>query len=156
MNINITLLGEMITFFVLVFITVKYIWPPFILAMKARQQKIADGLAEAERGRNKLKVAEQRSMEMLREVRLEASQIFEKANTRANQLLDEAKFKGIEEGQRMIERARLEIHQQEQGAREHLRQELVNLMVAVASKILEKQLDPTTHHVMIENAISEI
>lgn len=156
MNINLTLFGEMITFAILVWVTLKFIWPPLVKAMTERQEKIADGLAAAERGQNKLKLADKRTADMLREVKRDSAKILEKANARSTQILDEAKRRGIQEGNRMIEIAKLEITQQTQAAKAALRSEFSDLVISATEKLLEKNLDKKTHEKMLDELISEI
>ena len=87
MNLNLTFFGEMITFAVLVFVTMKYIWPPITKAMQDRQQKIALGLAAAERGQHDLEIAQERSAEQLREATKKAHVILEQADLEAAKII---------------------------------------------------------------------
>lgn len=156
MDINATIFGEMLTFAVLIWVTLKYIWPLLIKTMRERQEKIAEGLEAAERGKNKLKTAEQRSVEMLRDVRLQASKIFEKANFKAGQIIDEARARGYKEGQRMIEQSKLEIAQRSRSVEEHLRDELAALVLRATERVLNQAVDEHTHEKMIQQLIAEI
>ncbi len=156
MNINLTLFGEMITFAIFVWVTMKYVWPPIVKAMKERQEKIAKGLEDAERGELKLKLAEQRTANMLREVKRDSAKLLEKSNARATQIIDEAKRRGMQEGHRMIEIAQLEINQQTQTAKENLRVEFSDLVISATEKLLEKNIDKQAHERMLEEIISEI
>ncbi len=156
MDINMTLFGEMITFAILIWVTMKFIWPPIVKAMQERQEKIAEGLSAAERGQHKLKLAEQRTADMLREVKRDSAKILEKSNARAIQIIDDAKQRGFQEGQRMIEVAKLEINQQSQLAKEALRVGFSDLVVSATEKLLEKNLDKKAHEKMLDELISEI
>ncbi len=156
MDINMTLFGEMITFAILIWVTMKFIWPPIVKAIQERQEKIAEGLAAAERGEHQLKLAEQRTSDMLREVKRDSAKIVEKTNARANQIVDDAKQRGVQEGQRMIEVAKLEINQQMQLAKEGLRTSFSDVVISATEKMLEKNLDKKTHEKMLDELISEI
>ena len=156
MDINMTLFGEMITFAILVWVTMKFIWPPIIKAMQERQEKIAEGLAAAERGEHQLKLAEQRTADMLREVKRDSAKIVEKTNARVSQMIDDAKQRGVQEGQRMIEVAKLEINQQTQLAKEALRIGFSDVVISATEKVLEKNLDKKAHEKMLNELISEI
>ena len=124
--------------------------------MQERQEKISEGLSAAERGEHKLKLAEQRTADMLREVKRDSAKILEKTNARANQIIDDAKQLGVQEGQRMIEVAKLEINQQTQLAKEALRAGFSDQVIFATEKILEKNLDKKAHEKMLNELISEI
>lgn len=156
MNINLTLLGEMITFAILVWVTMKYIWPPIVKAMEERQKKIADGIAAGERGHKQLKLAEQRTADMLREVKRDSAKILEKANARSNQIIDEAKQRGLHEGQKLIESAKIEIQQQQVTAAADLKNRFSSLVIDAAGQILEKEIDQKAHDTMIAQLAEEI
>ena len=156
MDINLTLFGELITFMILVYVTLKFIWPPITKAMQDRQKKIADGLEAGERGRNKLKQAEKQTAEMVKESKIKSEKIIEGANARASQIVDDAKERGQQEGQRMIENAKSTIMQETQSAKEGLRKELANLVIAATAKVIEKEMDQTTHHQLVDEIISKV
>ena len=90
MNINITLLGQMISFAILIWFTVKFIWPPLMKAIEERQQKIAEGLAAADRSQKDLAQAQDKVNDIVREARSKANEIIEQAHSRGNQIIDQA------------------------------------------------------------------
>lgn len=156
MEINITLLGQMITFAVFVWFTMRYVWPPIMRAMKARQQRISEGLEAAEQGKKELELAQHKSTEIIREAKLEASQIVEQANNRAAQILEEAKEDARQESQKILNRAHQEVEQMTLTAKEELRNELSSLVVDGAEKVVEKEIDPKTHQKMLDELVAEL
>lgn len=145
MDINASLIGQAITFVVLVLFTLKFVWPPLVKALDDRAAKIADGLAAADRARQDLDNAEKKAAERLREAKQHAAEIIAQAEKRAAQLVDEAKEGAKQEGERLIAGAQAEIGQQIQHAKEVLRQQVAELAVAGAEKILQREVDQTKH-----------
>ena len=91
MNINLTLIGQMVAFVCFVVFCMKFVWPPIIAAMREREKKIADGLAAADRANHDLELAQEKAVERLKEAKNEAAGIVDSANKRANQIVEEAK-----------------------------------------------------------------
>lgn len=145
MNLNATLLGQMITFAVFVWFTMKYVWPPITKALEEREKKIADGLAAGERGHHDLELAQAKSIETLKAARDSATHILADANTRASHILKEAKEVAVQEGQLMITRAEAEILQKYNQARKALRAETATLAVSMAEKIVQREIDVARH-----------
>ena len=145
MSITITLFGQILTFIVLVWFIQKFLWGPITDMMEARSKRIADGLAASERGKHELELAEQRSAERLREAKQDASDIIVAANKRSHEIIEDAKEQGRVEGQRQIEVAVAEIEQEVNRIKEDLRRQFVNLTLATAEKILEREVDATAH-----------
>ncbi len=109
MDIGMTLLGQALTFAILIAFTAKFIWPPLMAAIEERQQKIAEGLAAADRSKKDLAQAEEKVNEVLREARVKANEIITQAETRRAQIIDLAKEEAIEEGNRQKAAAAAEI-----------------------------------------------
>jgi len=156
MDINATLLGQIITFALLVWFVMKYVWPPITKAMSDRESKIAAGLAAAERGKAELENAENQVLTIIRGAKLEASHIVELANKRSQQILDEAKEQSRQEGMRIIEQARQEITREIAQAKESLRKQLAGLAVAGAEKIIQRKLDLSTETALLDEFVAEI
>ena len=156
MNINLTMIGQTIGFFIFIAFCVKYVWPPIVQAMQERQKKIADGLAASDRANQDLELAQQRATQELREARDEAAAIVEKANKRANQIVEEAKTEAREQGDRLLAQARDEIEQERQQARDALRAEVASLAIAGAEKILESSVDAKAHSEMLDKLSAEL
>ena len=145
MNINATLFGQMLVFAVLVWFTMKFVWPPIMKALDERAKKIADGLAAAERGRQDLASAETRAADLERAARARGQDILAAAEKRAAEIVDEAKGQAKAEGDRLIVAAQAEIDQQASRAKETLRDQVAALAVAGAEKILRREVDARAH-----------
>lgn len=156
MNINLTLLGQMITFALLVWVTMKYVWPPIMQAMQERQKKIADGLAAAERGQNEQKLAEERAAKLIHEAKQEASEIVSLAQKRASEIVEGAQNTAREEADRIKASATAEIEQEVTRAKEDLRKQVGAIAVAGAERILKKEIDAKAHDQVIEDLVAQI
>ncbi len=156
MNINLTLLGQMITFVLFVWITKRYIWPPIIKALKDRQAKIADGLAAAEKGHLELVRAQEQVLLNLKESKEQGANIILEAKKQSDSIIDAARQSAHEEGQRIITQAHAEVAQMVSQAKETLRKEVATLALFGAEKILEKGVDSGTHQQMLEKLAQEI
>jgi F-type H+-transporting ATPase subunit b len=142
---NITLLGQALTFAVLVWFTMKFVWPPLTNMMDARAKRIADGLSAAERGKQDLEAAEKRVGEELRKARQQATEVLHAAEKRAHQIVDEAADAARAESARIVADAKTEIDQEVMRSKESLRQHVAELAVAGAQQILQREIDPAKH-----------
>ncbi len=156
MSITITLFGQILTFIVLVWFLQKFLWGPITEMMDARNKRIADGLAAADRGKHELELAKQRATNHLREAKQDASDIIAAANKRANKIIEEAKAQGQVEGQRKIDAALAEIEQELNRAKEDLRLKFVDLTLASAEKVLEREIDAATHGEFLNQMIKKL
>jgi F-type H+-transporting ATPase subunit b len=156
MNPNITLLGQMISFAILIWFTVKFIWPPLMNAIEERQKKIADGLAAADNGRRSLEQGQAQVNEMLREARVKANEIIEQARARANQVIDQAKNDAIAEAGRQKAVAEAEIVAAANRAKEDLRKQVSALAVTGAEKLLRREIDANAHKALLDELAAEI
>lgn len=156
MNINLTLIGQIIAFAVFVAFCMKFVWPPLINAMQERAKKIADGLDAANRAERDLKLAQEKAGSQLREAKEQAAQIIEQANKRAGQIIDEAKESASQEGDRLKAAAQAEIDQEVNRAKETLRNQVSALAVAGASKILETSIDVEKHNELLNKLAEEL
>lgn len=145
MNINATLIGQSITFFVFVWFCMKFVWPPIMNALNERKKLIADGLAAGERGKHELELASKRATENLHEAKQKAAEIIAQADKRAVQLIEEAKAAAKAEGDRMIASAQASVAQETVRAKEALRAQVADLAVAGAEKILRREIDAKAH-----------
>lgn len=155
MNLNATLLGQMITFAVFVWFTMKFVWPPITKAMADREKKIADGLAAGERGQHDLELAKAKSMETLKQAKESAAHIIAEANTRASHIVMEAKEAAVHEGSVMISRAEAEIEQKYNHAKEELRAETAALALSMAEKIVGRDIDASAHKKLLDEMVAE-
>ncbi len=156
MNMNLTLIGQSITFAIFVWFCMKFIWPHLINALEARKQRIADGLAAAERGKHELELSTKRATENLVEAKQKSAEIIAQAEKRASQMIEEAKMAAREEGDRLIAAAKAEIEQEGHRAREALRGEVAALVVAGASRILRREVNPQAHADLLEAIQNEL
>jgi F-type H+-transporting ATPase subunit b len=145
MNINLTLIGQSITFAVFVWFCYAYVWPPLVNALTERKNKIADGLAAAERGQHEQELAEKKAAERLKDAKGQAAEIIAQAQKRASEIVDEAKGDARTEADRIKAGANAEIEQEVNRAREQLRQEVVTLAIQGAEKVLGKEVDKDAH-----------
>jgi F-type H+-transporting ATPase subunit b len=156
MNINATIIGQTIVFLILIWFSVKFIWPPLLKAIEDRQKKIADGLAAAERGQKELHQANDEAATIVNEAREKALKIVDQANRRSNEIIEEARATAISEGQRLVGDARQEVALEQARARDALRKDVARLAVAGASRLLEREVDATAHADLIEKLAREI
>jgi F-type H+-transporting ATPase subunit b len=155
-NINATLFGQMLVFAVLVWFTMKFVWPPIMKALDERAKKIADGLAAAERGRQDLASAETRAADIERQARTRAQELITAAEKCAAEIVDEAKTQAKAEGDRIVAGARAETEQDTQRAKDVLRKQVAALAVAGAEKILRREIDAKAHADMLSGLEREL
>lgn len=156
MSINATLIGQMITFALLVWFTMKYVWPPIMDAMDARKKKIADGLAAAEKGQQDILLAEKRAKGVLKEAKNESAELINKAQKRANEIVEESKGDAKQEGDRLIAAAKDHIEQEMHQAQEGLRKEVAALALGAAEQILKAEVDKDKHKSIVDKASSQL
>ena len=156
MNINLTLFGQMIAFVAFVWFCMKFVWPPILAAMAEREQKIADGLAAADRASHDLELAKEKAVERLKEAKEEAAGIVDSANKRANQIVEEAKDAATVEADRVKASAQAEIEQETNRAREQLRGQVAALSLAGAEKVLGAAIDKDAHNDLVDKLADEL
>jgi F-type H+-transporting ATPase subunit b len=156
MNINLTLVVQMIVFIVLIWFTMKFVWPMILGPMEERSKKIAVGLAAGEKGQQELAQARDRADAIVREARERATQIVEQAQRQANDLVEQAKGTATSEGVRLVEAAKQQIELETSHAREALRREVATIAVSAASKVLEREIDPRAHADLISKLATQI
>lgn len=156
MNINATLIAQAIMFTIFVWFCMRFVWPPIVNALEARKKQIADGLAAADRGRHELELAAKRASENLHEAKQKSAEIIAQAEKRATQLVEEAKGAAREEGDRLIAAAKAEIEQESHRAREALRADVAQLVVAGASRILRREVDAKAHSDLLDAIKAEL
>lgn len=156
MNINLTLVVQMLVFAAFVWFTMKLVWPPLEKALQARQDKIADGLSAAERGRRELELAQHRINGDLKQAKATAAEIVDKANKRASQIIETAKEEAKIEAQAQVKIAREQLLQEINQAKDQLRKQVASLAVAGAEKILSKEIDEKANSALLDSMIKEI
>ena len=145
MNINLTIIGQLLAFSVFVWFTMRFVWPPLSDALETRRKKIAEGLAAAERGQNEQRLAEERAKDVIKQAKQQAAEIVAAAQKRSNDMVEESKTTAREEGERIKEAAHADIEQEVNRAREQLRKQLAKLVVQGAEQILAKEIDAKAH-----------
>ncbi|MCZ6853122.1 MAG: F0F1 ATP synthase subunit B [Gammaproteobacteria bacterium] len=156
MNINWTIVGQSVTFFVVIWFCWKFIWPPLIDAMRERQKTIADGLAAAEQAEKDLELAQERADAQLKEAKQEAQGIIDATRSRANQMIEEAKSDARAEGERLKEAALAEIDQEINRAKEALRAQVAALALTGAEKVLGATIDAEKHSEILNQLAAEL
>ena len=156
MNINATLIVQMIVFLVLVWATMSLAWPYIVGQMQEREKRIALGLAAAEQGQKDLSEAKSRAEDVIKEARTRALAIEAQARTQANQIVDDARKAASLEGEKALASAKSQIELESNRARDSLRGQVVSLAVAGAKRVLEKEIDPKTHGELLDQLAAKL
>jgi len=156
MNLNATIIGQMIAFLLFVAFCMKYVWPPIMAALEERTKKIADGLAAAERGRHEQQLAEKRAIQVIHEAKEQANEIISQAQRRGNEIVDESKDNARIEGDRILTSAKAEIDQEANRAKDELRSQVGTVALAGAAKILSREIDDKAHTDLLEELVGQI
>jgi F-type H+-transporting ATPase subunit b len=149
-NLNLTLLGQAITFAIFIWFTMKFVWPPIMQAIQKRQQEIADGLAAATAGQNSLEQAHKVANEELSAARKKAAEVIDNAQKRAEQMIGAAQEKAQAEGQRLLDQAHEQIALDMQKAREKLQREIAQIAIAGAQQLLERSIDEKVQQELVD------
>ncbi len=156
MNINATLIIQALVFFVVIIITMKYIWPQILGAMEEREKKIADGLAAGDRAEKELNQAKAKVETLIVEAKEQASHIKDQATQMATKIKDQAKSDALAEKERQLNAAKAEIEQEANRAKEALRQQVSALAIAGTEQLLSKEVDAGKHADLLDDLIKEI
>ncbi len=149
MNLNATLIAQLIVFLVLVWFVIQYVWPPLAKALDERADKIAEGLAAAERGKSDFEQAEKKVAELLGEGREQVTAIIANAEKRAAQIVEEAKVQAQSEAARITAQAKADADQEINRVREALREQVAFLAVQGAEAILRREVNESQHAQML-------
>ncbi len=156
MNINSTIIGQMIAFAIFVWFCMKFVWPPLIGAINERQRKIEEGLNAAEKAKADLASAEQKAEAEFAAAKTEAAAIIDKANRTASQMIEDAKEQARVESERIISAAHSTVEQEVAQTREQLRSQVAALAVLGAEKILQDKVDEQKHASMLEQLAAKL
>ncbi len=156
MNLNVTMFVQALVFAAFIFITVKWVWPMILVHVEARQKLIADGLAEAERGRSSLADAHKQTDILMRDARARAQEIVAAAEKAASQRVEESKSQAKTEGERLLAAANAQIQQEVQSAKQVLREQVASLAVSGAEKILQREVDARAHAQMLDQLKAQL
>ena len=156
MNLNATLFIQLLVFFILAWVTMKFIWPPLIAAIDERRTRIAEGLASAEKGAASLTEAKAAATEIVKEAHARAGKIVDQASKRHSEMLEEARGAAIAQGERLLADARKEVALESSRVREQLRREVALIAVAGAGKLLAREIDAKAHTELLDKLALEI
>ena len=156
MSINATLFVQCIVFLILVLFTMKFVWPPIAKALDERAQKIADGLAAADKAKTELTAVNKRVEQELAQTRNETASRLADAESRGQAIIEEAKARATEEANKIVAAARAEAEQQTIQAREALRNQVAELAVKGAEQILRKEVDAGIHADLLNRLKTEL
>lgn len=156
MNINLTIIGQVISFAIFVWFCAKYVWPPIVNAMATRESKIADGLAAADRAVRDLELAQDKATDQLRLAKQEAAGIIEQARKQGAVVIEEAKQKAREEGDRLRAAAEAEIEREFNRAREELRSKVAQLAIAGAEQILQRSVGEAANSELVDSLAAQL
>jgi len=155
-NINLTIIGQVISFAIFVWFCAKYVWPPIMNAMEEREKKIADGLAAADRAVRDLELAQDKATDQLRQAKQEAAGIIELARKQAGLVIEEAKQKAREEGERLLVAAEAEIEREFNRAKEELRGKVAQLAIAGAEQILQRSVGEAANSELVDSLAARL
>ena len=156
MNITVTLLAQIIAFGLLIWFVNKVMWGPLSGIMEARQKRIADGLAAAEKGKHEEELAKKKALEVLKEAKDQAADIVAQGQKRASEIVEEAKETARAEGDRIVAAANAEIEREINQAREALRAQVASIAIAGAEKVLRREIDAKSHDALLNELAAEI
>ena len=156
MSINATLIAQMIVFLILIWFTMKFIWPALMKAMDERARRIEDGLSTADRARKELAAADARAAEEIKHARAEAATIIERANQQAGQIVDKARADALAEAAKQKATAQADIDNMAHHARAELRGQVASLAMAGAEKILGREINADAHKALLDQLVAEI
>ncbi len=156
MNITVTLIAQMIAFGLLIWFVNKVMWGPLSGIMEARQKRIADGLAAAEKGKHEEVLAKKKALEVIKEAKGQAADIVAQGQKRASEIVEEAKVTARTEGERIVTAANADIEREINQAREALRAQVASISVAGAEKVLKREIDAKSHDALLNDLAAEI
>jgi F-type H+-transporting ATPase subunit b len=156
MEIGMTLLGQALSFALLIWFSVKFIWPPLMAVIEERQQRIAEGLAAADRSQKDLAQAQDKVNETLKEARVKANEIIEQAHQRSLQMIEQARQDAIAEADRQKALAAADIDAASNRAREQLRAQVSALAITGAEKLLRREIDPNAHKALLDELAAQL
>jgi F-type H+-transporting ATPase subunit b len=155
-NLNATLFAQMAVFFILVWFTMSFVWPPIVKALDDRAKKVADGLSAADKAKAELQNANKRVEEQLSAARTDATQRLADAERLAQSMVEEAKGRASDEGAKIIASARAEAEQEALKAREALREQVAALAVKGAEQILRREVNAGVHAELLGRLKAEL
>ena len=156
MNMNLTLVMQAVAFFAFILFTAKVVWPPLIRAIETRQRQIAEGLQAGEQGKQSLATAEKRISAMLDEAKQKAAEIVAQGEKFRAETVEAARGEAQAEKDRIVASGRSEIEQELTRAKEQLRNQVADLAVAGAARILKREVDAKAHADLLAEIRTEL
>ena len=156
MGINLTLIGQIITFAIFIWFTMKYVWPPLMQTLEERKKKISDGLAAADQARRELEIAQRKAKEIVHESKAQAATIIEQAHMRSHNIEEEARLEARRIAEKTKRSAEVEIEQKLMQAKNDLRNQVADIAVAGAEKLLRRNIDVSANSDIIDKLAEEI
>ena len=156
LSLNFTFVVEIVVFLVLLWLLARYVFPPLLRALEARQQLIAQSLQEAEKARQEAERSRASEMAEMAEARTKAQEILDRAQKLGEQLREELRQRGEAEQQAMLERARAELQREREQAVAELRRQVADLVVMATTRVLQEELDERRQLQLVEQALSEV
>lgn len=156
MNINISIIGQAITFAILIFVTMKYVWPPLSAAIDKRNKEIAEGLDAAEQGRQSFKEAKERRNELIEQGRAKQSEHIAEGKKQRDAIVAAATGDATKEKEKIIAEGHQQVEQERQAMVRELQESYADLVVAGASRILEREIDAKAHQDIVDKLVKEI
>ncbi|MHB1523084.1 MAG: F0F1 ATP synthase subunit B [Candidatus Dormibacteria bacterium] len=156
LSLNFTFVVEIVVFLVLLWLLARYVFPPLLRALEARQQLIAQSLQEAEKARQEAERSRASEMAEMAEARAKAQEILDRAQQLGEQLREELRQRGEAEQQAMLERARAELQREREQAVAELRRQVADLVVMATTRVLQEELDERRQLQLVEQALSEV
>ena len=149
MNINLTMIGQLIMFTMFTWFCMKFIWPPIVAAMEERKKHIEDGLLAAERGLSEQIEAEQKAQELINQSKDQASEIIANASKQASSMVEEAKDVALQAAEKVTSQATIELEQDKVRVRNELQSQVSDLVMQGVNAVLSKEVDGKTHKTML-------
>jgi len=156
MNMNATLLGQVICFALFVWFCMKFVWPPIMNAIEKRQKEIAESLTAAEAARHELAATQANSTEIMQQAKAQAQMIIDEANKRKQQLLDEAKQEALLEKEKLIKQGLAELEAEHKKVQSQLRQQVAQLVVSGAEKVIKRSVDEAANRDIVDEMIAKL
>lgn len=156
MSINLTLVGQMITFALFVWFTMRFVWPPIERAMRDRQRTIADGLAAAVQAKRDHEAAQQKAIEILRDAKLKGADLIEKSHKQASKIIQDGEAAAQFKAQQILDKAHMEVQQGIERAHRELQQEVGQMAVVIAEKILRRAITTEMQHDLLTEILKEV
>jgi F-type H+-transporting ATPase subunit b len=156
MQINATLIGQLITFAIFVWFCMKFVWPQILKTLNERQKAIADGLAAADRSQRELEAAQLKVLELINEAKQQGAQILETAQQRAHRMVEEAKERAHEESNRIMAQTRADITTEVEAARTKLYNDVADLAVQGAQKIIGRNINAQDSQRLVLDLLHEV